>query len=403
MNSVDYLIIGGGIAGTTAAETIRAHDASVSVAIVEREPHSLYSRVLIPHYCKKKIERERLFLRTTADYEKQHIGFYLDAATVGCDFERHEVTALVGETKSKEIFSYKKLLLATGGVPKPLPASLSFGDAVPMLRMQTLGDADAIVDAMAGALTKEAAVLGEGFIAMEFIETFFINGFRVHALCRGGLFGEKRLGVQGARMLEELYQKQGIRFYKNIKDEEIARRDVWLAEKNKPFPIAVVGAGIGLARSLDIFSALKTNRGIVANECLQTSNPDVYTAGDVAEWFDSIKGQYTVVGNWTNAFLQGRVAALNMLGQKTPLRVVPTYSITNFGVKLTIVGDIEEGDNVWEEVGTVVRPFLRRVVFQNGKTIGGVLINQFSDKTRLVSLVEAGASKHDVEKAFQST
>ena len=401
MQSVDYLIIGGGIAGTTAAETIRAHDASVAIAIVEREPYPLYSRVLIPHYLKKKIEREQLFLRTTADYEKQRIGFYGSAVMVGCDVERHEVTALLGGKESDEIFSYKKLLIATGGTPKPVPSTLSFGDAIPMLRMQTLSDADAILDALSGASAKEAAVLGEGFIAMEFIETFFINGFRVHALCRGGLFGEKRLGVQGARMLEELYQKHGIRFYKNIKDEEIARRDVWLAEKSKPFPIAVVGAGIGLARSLDMFGALTSNRGIVANEYLQTSNPNVYTAGDVAEWFDNLKGRHTLVGNWTNAFVQGRIAALNMLGHKTPLRTVPTYNIVNFGINVTFVGDIEGEDDVWEEVGTVVHPFLRRVLFQSGKTIGGVLINRFSDKTRLASLIEAGASRNDVEKTFQ--
>ena len=404
MQSVDYLIIGGGIAGTAAAETIRAHDVSSSIAILEREPHPLYSRVLIPHYLKKKIERERLFLRTTSDYEKQRISFYPDTIMAGCDIERREVTALLGGSVdgSKEIFSYKKLLLATGGAPNPLSASLSFGDEAPMFRMQTIADADTIIDAILKAPTHEAAVLGEGFIAMEFIEAFFINGFRVHVLCRGGFFGEKKLGIRGAQLLEEIYQKHGIRFYKNIRDEEIARRNAWLSEHNKPFQISVVGVGIGITRGLNMFRALTINRGVVTNEYSQTSNTDVYAAGDIAEWYDSIKGRHTVVGNWTNAFLQGRVAALNMLGQKTSLRVVPTYNIINFGVNLTFVGDVDGGDDVLEEIGTVVYPFLRRVIFQNNKTIGGVLINRFSDKTLLASLVEAGASRDDVEKTFQS-
>ena len=92
-----------------------------------------------------------------------------------------------------------------------------------------------------------------------------------------------------------------------------------------------------------------------------------------------------------------------MMGQKTPLWVVSTYHIVNFGVDCALVGDVEGGDDVWEEVGTVVNPFLRRVVFRSGKTIGGVLINRFEDKTRLASFVEAGASRNDVEKIFQST
>ena len=403
MQSVDYLIVGGGIAGTTAAETIRAHDASSSIVILEREPHPLYSRVLIPLYLKKKIEREQLFLRTTADYERQRIGFYPDAVMAGCDRERHEISALLGRNGSTEVFSYKKLLLATGGAPRPLPASLSFGDVVPLLRMQTLADADAIGDVMAKAPAKEAAVLGEGFVAMEFIETFFINGFRVHVLCRGGFFGEEKLGVHGARLLEEIYQKHGIRFYKNIKDDEIVRRETWLAERNKPFPIAMVGVGVGLERSLEIFVGLATNHGVVTDEYLQTSNADIYAAGDIAEWYDALNERHTLVGNWTNAFLQGKTAALNMMGQKTPLWVVSTYHIVNFGVDCALVGDVEGGDDVWEEVGTVVNPFLRRVVFRSGKTIGGVLINRFEDKTRLASFVEAGASRNDVEKIFQST
>ena len=74
---IDYLIVGGGIAGTTAAETIRKQDAVGTIAIVSREEHPLYSRVLLPSYVEGKISRESVFLRDISDYEANQIDIYL--------------------------------------------------------------------------------------------------------------------------------------------------------------------------------------------------------------------------------------------------------------------------------------------------------------------------------------
>ncbi|MEK9175336.1 MAG: FAD/NAD(P)-binding oxidoreductase [Patescibacteria group bacterium] len=402
MISVDYLIIGGGIAGTTAAETLRAGDSIAVIAILERELNCLYSRVLIPHYLNNKISREKLFLRSIGNYESQNISLYLNTTVIGIDSARNEVYVVFGDNNqaSHETFSYKKLLIASGGAPKDIPIGFNLGDQAQIYRMQTLRDADNIKMAMNNAKTKDVLVLGEGFIAMEFMDVFFTNGFKVHSLCRGGIFGEKKFGIVGARLLEDYYARHGIQFYKNIKDEETEHKDTWLSVNNKPIEISLVGASIGIKRNIDIFTGIDKNIGIVSNEFLGTSCPTIWSAGDVAEYYDVISKKHQIVGNWNNAFMQGHVAAQNMLGLKTQFKVVPTYSIINFDLNITFLGCVNDYNDIIEFVGTVVDPFLFRVLFKNDIVRGAVLINRFNKKARLVQMIEQGACKNDIEKTF---
>ena len=106
----DYLIIGGGIAGVTAAETIREHNSDVHIAIVGDEPHVLYSRVLLPYYLKRHIPRSKLFLRTATDFTNKKIDIHQSETLVSIDSKHKEVALENGKT-----FAYEKLLLATGG------------------------------------------------------------------------------------------------------------------------------------------------------------------------------------------------------------------------------------------------------------------------------------------------
>lgn len=404
MISVDYLIIGGGIAGTTAAETIRAGDSVASIAILEREQNPLYSKILIPNYLQNKISRNKLFLRSVGDYESKKIALYLEATVIGMDAGRNEAYVVLGsgEQGVSETFSFKKLLIAAGGVPKTIPQEFDFGDDTQVLRMQTLRDADVIQAAIKNAKTKNALIFGEGFIAMEFMEIFHSHGFGVYSLCRWGLFGERNFGVIGARLLEDYYSRRGIRFFKNIKAEELIHKNTWLVEKNnKPIAAPFVGVGIGLGRNIDVFTGVDKNVGIICDEFLQTSHPRVWSAGDIAEYYDTISERHHTVGNWNSAFMQGHVAALNMLGAKVSFKTVSTYSLVNFDLNITFIGSRDFYDDTLEFVGTAVDPYLFRALFKNNKICGAVLINRFKDKTLLTEMIERGATKSDVEKTFQ--
>ena len=390
MESADYLVIGGGIAGTTAAETLREEDPRAKIAILEAEPHVLYSRVLIPKYIKGQIQKDALFLRKISDYAEKNIDFYPSAKVSKINPERRETILENGQ-----IFSYKKLLIASGGKPKTWTSDVQVDVGRPkVLRMHTLEDAEEIKSALAGAKEKMVLILGEGFIALEFLRIFILNGFKTHLATKSDVWGETRLGRTGAEMLEEVFKKHGVIIHKKIVN----------GEKIKS---ALTAVGIGLARDLEDFAGLEVGQGILTDEFLETSQPGIFAAGDIAEFFDAIAGRRRIVGNWTNSFLQGRTAALNMLGRRVLFKNVSTYNISCLDEKLTFAGNTEDFDDVLEikKDGTLLRALFSA---RGGSAFGGkdkiltgaVLINRFNDKIEMTKLIERGAEKNEVAKIF---
>lgn len=382
MRRFDYLIIGGGVSGTAAAELLRERERYSSVAILGGEEYPLYSRVLIPHYLKNRISRDALFLRKISDYEERGIAFFPSVFVSRLDLERREAYAAGGET-----FPYKKLLIASGGKPN----TISFGlpeDLMKVLRMHTVKDADEIKEILKSYKNKEALVVGENFIALEFIETFLVNGFRVHASARSNFFNEKRFGALGGAIIEEVFKKNGVIIHKKAEIKSFYQGEIYLSNGEK-VPTNLAGVGIGIESNFQPFSGLKTNKGILTNEFLETSDPNVYASGDVAEYFDGMSGVSRTSGNWTTAFLQGKTAALNMLGGHEVFRSVPTYNINHLGLGIASLGFTDDADEIWEHEGSSTHMFgLARVFLKEGRVAGALLINRFNDKITLARLIE---------------
>ena len=153
---MNYVIIGGGVAGTTAAEELRKRDASAEITLVSEEQHPLYSRVLLPHYLKGKVPRERIFLKKETWYAEQNIEWLTGITCVHLD-PRNKC---VGFSDGREL-PYDKLLIATGGEVRAIDHDLR---GVSYLR--TLDDADHLVQLLSEASTSvRAGIFGGGFIA----------------------------------------------------------------------------------------------------------------------------------------------------------------------------------------------------------------------------------------------
>ncbi|OGF63418.1 hypothetical protein A2662_04740 [Candidatus Giovannonibacteria bacterium RIFCSPHIGHO2_01_FULL_45_33] len=396
----DYLIIGGGIAGTTAAESIREKDQLARIAILNAEPHPLYSKVLIPSYLKGRIDRDKLFLRKISHYNALRIDFFPNIRVASVDAARHEIT-----TYDKKVFSYKKLLVASGGYPLEITEVFSSTAPIDPLRMHTIEDADRIkkiIDeepaqgwpALGG---KKVLVMGEGFIALEFLEIFTLAGFEVHASARTNEWGAEKFGLEGSKIMEENFRKHNIIVHHTAAVSFIRNDEFYLANGDH-FKCPYLAAGIGLKRDLSFLSGLAVNKGIVTDEYLRTSNPDIYAAGDIAEYYDIRNNDRRVSGNWTGAFLQGRTAAANMLGGNTIFSAVQGYNLVNMGLNISLVGDTQtEAERTVEfsRADTLVR-----ILIKGGKIIGGVLINRFGDKITLQKLIEEGKLPNDLEKIF---
>ena len=399
----DYCIVGGGIAGTTAAEQIRKLDQNASIVLFDREPFPLYSRVLIPHYLKNKIPRAKVFLRTIADYERQNISLYTGAEITKHDPVRHELSIRWGD--GDEICTYKKLLIASGGLPKEAPAAFSTHQEIPLLRMQTLEDADHIKESIDGIAQKDALVVGEGFIGMEFIETFAAHGFRMKVLCRNEVFLEERLGPVGGFIIEDALQKHGVEFLRRVDEGKLETMMFTEKEGSTHYP-SVIGMGIGIERTLKPFEGVEKKRGIVVNQYLRTSDPDIFAAGDVAEYYDELNDAYALNGNWNGAFLQGVTVAKNMVhaahneDKLVAFSAVPIYSIVHFGFNIMVIGDMTHTDDIWERVGSVYEPFLVRIGLRNGIVVGATLINRSQIQTTIVNFIKEKATKHVLETAI---
>ena len=150
-----------------------------------------------------------------------------------------------------------------------------------------------------------------------------------------------------------------------------------------------VGIGIGTRHAFVADAGLQVGKGILTDECLRTSDPHVFAAGDVAEFFDVTRGQRNQIGNWSNAMEQGKVAALNMLGEATPYRFVSNYSIAVFGLSIGFLGDpatlpgteiIQRGSS---QSGSYTRFFVR-----DGVIKGATALNAPRDMVTISQLIK---------------
>lgn len=379
----DYLIIGGGIAGVTAAETIREESPASSIGVFSGEAHLFYSRVLLPSYLKKKIGREKLFLRSAEDFTKRRVDLHLSSEVVSLDEKRREV-----RLKNGLVFAYGKVLIAAGGKVKP------WGEEAHqryIYRLQTLDDADRLIKDL--SFIRSPLVVGSSFISLEFLEIFILSQSSPILLSRDPYFFARILDPKGGEILRRNFERHGIALHFNDSLSKVMRKERGLevlTEQGAEFPADALAAGIGLDRNLEFLksSAVRMGKhGVLTNEFLETSEPDIFAAGDVAEFQDVIFGERRILGNWTNAFLQGKRAGLNMAGLREPFKNVSTYSITNLGMQLTAIGEcgrdsdtivrLDEGRDQYE------RLFLR-----GGVLVGAALINRFQDKAHLAKLIE---------------
>ena len=384
MQGYDYLIIGGGIAGTIAAETIRENDEKGTIAVLSEEPHPLYSRVLLPSYLKGKVSREQIFLRRAEDMADKRIDLVLGEKALFVDLKRQEAGLANGSS-----VGFKKLLIASGGTPSAWGKEdiKNF-----IFRLQTVDDADRLKESL--ERIRKPLVIGASFIGLEFIEIFVQNNIVPEILVRGPHFMDKIFDGQGGEILRDNFDRHGVTLQTNdsVRDTSVRENEiVVLTESVRRISCDAFALGIGIDRNIYFLegSGIELGKkGILANEFLETNIEGIFAAGDVAEVYDVISGRHSVAGNWTSAFLQGKTAGLNMTGRKERFMRVATYSITNLGLQITALGDCSEATE------TIVRADINKAQYErfflkDDCLAGAALINRFQDKAHISKLIES--------------
>ncbi|MEK7595658.1 MAG: NAD(P)/FAD-dependent oxidoreductase [Patescibacteria group bacterium] len=372
MKSYDYLIIGGGVSGVTAAETLRENDEQATIAIVDAEANTLYSRVQIPHYIKGVKERSQIFLRSSKDYDDKKIDLLLKKAAISVDTEQKII-----KTNDASEFTYKKLLLTTGGTPKKLNKHKN------ELYMHTIEDADALKAVLtAPTLPERGIVIGSGFIATELVEAFKHYGLETHLCVAEKGFWANFLSPEVSSMITKLLSESGVIVHYG--DRDLLSLDIDSSN-------SVTGVGIGLDVSETIFSqaGVKFDGGLVTDEFLKTNVTDVFASGDVVKFFSKKLNRQVKYGNWSNALVSGRFAALNMLGLDTSYDQLSSYSTSARGVSIVFLGFSGMDEKTITKTKVLSNREAIQFFIREGKLDGCILINRALDRKEYSEIIEA--------------
>src|SRR3972149_11269110 len=202
MKSVDFLIVGGSAAGTTAAEVIRQLKPQASITIIADENHEEYSRVLIPHYIRGKVQREQVFLKKPGWYEEKGIKLVKGVKAVSLESESHRV-----KVSNDDEFHYGKLLIAIGGYVNKI--NIPGSNLANILYLRTIEDADSVI--AAAKKSKKGLVLGGGFVSLDFATGFRVNGVpEVVILTRDPYFWSGHLDSESGRLMKNLLLKNSV-------------------------------------------------------------------------------------------------------------------------------------------------------------------------------------------------
>jgi NAD(P)H-nitrite reductase large subunit len=386
-----YVIIGDGIAGSSAAETIREDAPDADVTVVTDEGEALYNRILIKEFAKGKLPEAPISIHQDDWYEERDITLQLDTHVTAIDADAHELHTHTGET-----ISYDKLLIATGGTPTQLPVPGS--DAAGIHHFWTFEDARAIHNHAESADT--GVVVGAGLLGIDLAAISGAQEIDAHYLMRGECWWRYALSKEGGEIIHDALRERNVtpvfdsgvdRFETDSDGHVTAAVD----PNGDTYDADFVGVAIGLDFNVEYLrdAGLEMDDGIVVDEYMRTNLDDIYAAGDITRYYDVLLGEHAQNGSWGSAKQQGMIAGATMVGESEgrveagfeEFRWVSSYSITHFDFPFLSFGHPTIGDDHAERKYSDTE--WRRIAFKNGKIVGGVLIGDLAPQSKYKQLI----------------
>jgi 3-phenylpropionate/trans-cinnamate dioxygenase ferredoxin reductase subunit len=332
-----YIIVGGGLAGASAVAGIRAHDSKGSILLIADEKHLPYNRPPLSKKLWFGQQVEQIMVHDAAFYEQQRAELMLGSRVVLLDAWQKTVTDNLGRA-----YSFEKLLLATGGIPRRL--SIPGGDLDGVLYYRTLDDYLKLREGT--DWDKTAVVIGGGFIGSEMAAALTVNGVRVTMIFPEPYLVQRVFPDYMGKAIQSRYVERGITIMHGDVPTAFSRDGVKYVTHTKngariESDLVVVGIGIVPAVGLAEAAELAVDNGIVLDEFLQTSLPDIYAAGDNARFPYQALGQQMRIEHWDNALSQGAWAGKNMAGAHEPFTYMPYFYSDLFEFGYEAVGDLD--------------------------------------------------------------
>jgi NADPH-dependent 2,4-dienoyl-CoA reductase/sulfur reductase-like enzyme len=331
-----YVIVGGGLAGAAAVDGIRQHDSTGSILLISLEQDPPYDRPpLSKNLWLGTKQVNEIFVHPQKFYEEKGVELGL-----GMDVAELDAAAHLVRNRGGNGFRYQKLLLATGGTPRRL--SIHGGDLEGVAYYRTLRDYHAV--RAAATPGKSAVVIGGGFIGSEMAASLSLNELAVTMIFREEWLVSRVFPEDLGRALTDYYRSKHVTIFRDVPAsiERSGNGYMVQTQAGRRVQADVIIAGIGIVPNIALAKAagLRTGDGIIVDQYLRTSAPDVYAAGDVAFFPEDVLGPRRIE-HWDNAVTQGRHAGRNMAGANQPFTDMPFFFSDLFEFGYEAVGEVD--------------------------------------------------------------
>jgi 3-phenylpropionate/trans-cinnamate dioxygenase ferredoxin reductase subunit len=406
MSDETFVIVGASLAGAKAAETLRAEGFTGRVVLIGEETEPPYERPpLSKGYLMGSEPREKAYLHEPQWYLENGIEWRAGSVVLALD-----VTAKTVELHPTETIGYDKLLLATGSRVRRLTAPGA--DLAGVRYLRTLDQADELLTGF--QQHQQVVVVGAGWIGLETAAAARQHGCTVTVVEQDTLPLRRVLGDEVAGVYRDLHAARGVDFRFGAGVTQILGTDgavsgVLLDDGwEVAADVVVVGIGIEPAVELAMAAGLDVDNGVVTDEYLRTSDPDVYACGDVASSFNPLLGRRLRVEHWANALNGGPAAARSMLGNPAPYAPIPYFFSDQYDLGMEYTGWVDPDSDVnlvFRGDPTVVAgpdaaaPEFLAFWVRGGAVLAGMNANVWDVTETVGDLVKAGLAGRTVDLA----
>ena len=413
-----HVLIGGGAGALAAAETIREADPGAQIEIVCADPHGYYSRPGLAYYLAREVPEKGLFPFTPQDLASLRVTVLIERGK-SIDRAAHRVTLESGRE-----LPYDRLLVATGS--RAIPTKVPGAELDGVVKLDQMDDARDLIRRCRTA--KTAVVVGGGITALEMVEGLRARRVHVHYFMRKDRYWSNVLSESESRIVEQALLREHVEIHPYTDLAAILGRNGRVAAvetgDGTTIPCDLVGVAIGVRPRIELAEAagLACGRGILVDQYLRSSDPDIFAAGDVAEVYDARTGHRTLDILWNTAVAKGRVAGRNMAA--TPVDTyeegTPHNATRLAGLHATIIGTVGSGEDadlegiargdsqIWSELCEAAIVEAQRgdahirLALDEGVIVGAVVIGDQALSFPLQELIEARVDVSGVEAALEA-
>jgi len=399
MSRIDtkYLIIGNSTAAIAGIESIRSIDEHGGIILISSETERTYSRPLISYLLSGEIDEKNIFYRPADFYEKNKIRAFLGCEAIQVADETRTVF-----TAKKDHIHFEKLLIATGGaaIVPDIPGAKSDG----VFTFLTWKDASGIRKFVQNRKAHNAVIVGAGLIGVKLMESLLALNLKVDVVELASHALSMMLDENAAELAHTKIAGQGVNLHCNTTVAQILTQyDVVSGvrlENGARVDCDILIFAIGVHPNIDIVkdTGIKTDRGILVDERMQTSAPDIYAAGDVTQGYDFLFGSSRPIPIFPNASTQGRIAGVNMAGgDQTFLSGMAMNSVNVFGLPIISVGFVHPSGADCEVLTNLdaAKSTYKKIILRDNRIIGLILVNDIDRAGIYTGLIR---SKLDVRE-----